>query len=257
MKVIDCFSFFDEFLILDIRLKELYDVVDKFIIIESKQTFTGNDKPLYLQSILDEKYSQYKDKIEIITVEKTSFLNAWDREKYQFNFISKKSLSHLNLKDDDLIILSDVDEIIKRSVIEDMKLNGYNLDGGNFEGPVFYFKFNIMTSEKWEKAKYVSYKNLINFTTHRYETNKNSIKNSMWHFSYLKNIEGVQEKIKAYSHQEFNTKQINNYKNIKDSIDNLRDPFGRNNITLSKVNIDDNYPIYIKENINLLKDWIA
>ena len=83
MKVIDCFPFFDEFLILDIRFRELYDVVDKFVIVESRETFTGKEKPLYLSECYKEKYPQYADKIEIIIADKFEAPDVWTREFFQ------------------------------------------------------------------------------------------------------------------------------------------------------------------------------
>ena len=69
--------------------------------------------------------------------------------------------------------------------------------------------------------------------------------------------EKIQEKIKAFSHQEFNNDRINNIQNIKEKIDSVSDLFGRNEVSLSIVEIDDSFPEYIKENRELLKEWIA
>ncbi|MFM7795431.1 MAG: N-acetylglucosaminyltransferase, partial [Candidatus Nitrosotenuis sp.] len=106
-KVIDCFPFFDEFMILDIRFRELYDVVDKFVIVEADETFTGIPKPLYLAECLKERYPQYLDKIEIIIAPAKHFDNAWHREFFQKNYLCKENLRHLKLKNNDLILLSD------------------------------------------------------------------------------------------------------------------------------------------------------
>jgi hypothetical protein len=109
VKVVDCFPFFDEFLILDVRFKELYDLVDKFVIVECEETFTGKPKPLHLSEHLYQRYPQYADKVEIITVSRAQFENQWDREYFQKNHLCKENIQHLGLEDGDLILLSDAD----------------------------------------------------------------------------------------------------------------------------------------------------
>ena len=256
MKVIDCFPFYDEFLILDIRFRELYDIVDRFVIVESSETFSGIKKPLYLSECIKERYSQYADKIDIIIAPSMNYWDAWHREYFQKNHICRDNLKYLNLEDNDLILFSDADEIPKRSVIQNMKENGYNLNGGNLGGPTFYYKLNVLTTELSYRPKYMSYKNFTNHTSQRY-MDQEIIPNAGWHFSYLKTPEKIQEKIKAFSHQEFNNDRINNIQNIKEKIDSVSDLFGRNEVLLSVVEIDDSFPEYIKENRELLKEWIA
>jgi beta-1,4-mannosyl-glycoprotein beta-1,4-N-acetylglucosaminyltransferase len=257
MKVIDCFPFFDEFLMLDVRFKELYDLVDKFVIVESKETFSGIEKPLYLSDCLWEKYPQYADKVEIIVPERKSFSNAWDREHYQKNHISKEKLSYLNLNDEDLILFADADEIPKRWVIDSMIKNGFNHKGGGFGGNCYYYKFNILTTEWSYRPKWISYGNLTNFTEQRYDETFLMIPDSGWHFSFIKSPEQIKTKIQAFSHQEFNNESINNISNIKSSIDEVKDLFGRSNVHLKVVPLDDSFPVYIKENLDSLKEWIA
>jgi beta-1,4-mannosyl-glycoprotein beta-1,4-N-acetylglucosaminyltransferase len=256
MKVVDCFPFFDEFLILDIRLNELYDVVDKFVIVEAEETFSGIEKPLYLTEVLNKRYSQYADKIEIIRVPKKEFGGAWDREYFQKNHISKQGLSFLNLSDDDLILFADADEIPRASAITDMVNNGYDHNGEGLGGPCFYYKLNVLTSEYSYRPKAMSYKNFTNHTEQRYATHPIR-PDAGWHFSYLKTPENIKKKIEAFSHQEFNNDSINNIDNISSSIENVRDLFGRKEVTLSVVDIDDSFPRYIRENKDTLSEWIA
>ena len=63
MKIYDCFTFFNELDLLDIRLHMLNDVVDYFVIVEIKKTHTGADKGLFFEEPNKDKYSQYKNKI--------------------------------------------------------------------------------------------------------------------------------------------------------------------------------------------------
>jgi len=262
MKVIDCFPFFDEFMMLDIRLKELYDIVDKFIIVESTQTFSGKKKPLYLADCISKRYPEYQDKIDIIVTkdidtESTTGNPVWAREYYQKNHICKENLSYLNLDDNDLILFADADEIPKRSIVKQMKEFGFDWKGGGFGGPCYYYKFNILTTEWSHRPRWISYKYFTNFIDQRHNELFPVLPNSGWHFSYIKEPDQIKKKIEAFSHQEFNIPSINNIENIEDSILNVRDLFNRQEVSLSVVEIDDSFPEYVKENKDLLKEWIA
>ncbi len=81
------------------------------------------------------------------------------------------------------------------------------------------------------------------------------IKNGGWHFTYLMTPEEISKKIENMAHTEFNKEKFKNVDKIKDNINNLIDPFDRN-LRLKKVKIDNNYPEYLLQNINIYKDWI-
>ncbi|RLP91699.1 N-acetylglucosaminyltransferase, partial [Micromonospora sp. CV4] len=113
--VYDCFVFYDELDLLEIRLNVLDKVVDKFVIIESKKTFRGTDKPLfYIENT--QRYAQFESKIIHVVVEDFPKINwkklrpfsNWDREDYQRNALAK---ALANCAPEDVIIFSDVDEI--------------------------------------------------------------------------------------------------------------------------------------------------
>ena len=76
-----------------------------------------------------------------------------------------------------------------------------------------------------------------------------------WHFSFLQKPSDIAKKIKSFSHGEFNKKEIIDEKKIKDKISNNEDIFDRG-LKLKKINIDKNYPSFIQQNKNVLKDWI-
>ena len=114
MKIIDCFLFYNELELLKFKLKELNDIVDYFVLIESKYTFVGNEKELYYEKnkVL---FSEYNHKIIHVihdhnaTTENSprddGLPNAWYNEKEQ-RFYGTKGISKLDLADDDLIILA-------------------------------------------------------------------------------------------------------------------------------------------------------
>ena len=124
MKIYDCFMYFDEDLILDLRLNYLDQFVDKFVIIESVYNHKGEQKiPLFDIK----KFEKFENKIQYILLDHDpknivkinkddsikdqkdkEILNALKRENYQRNFI-ENGLKDAN--DEDWIIISDVDEI--------------------------------------------------------------------------------------------------------------------------------------------------
>ena len=257
MKVIDCFPFFDEFLMLDIRFRELYDLVDNFFIVESAETFTGIPKPFYLSECLQERYPQYADKVVIIKVPVSNWDFQWDREGYQKNHISRENLSILNLEDDDIILFSDVDEIPKRNFILTIVENGFIETGAGIGGKTYYYKFNALTNEWSHRPRVVSYKYFTDFFICRHDESLPVYREAGWHFSYIKSPEDIRKKIQAFSHQEFKHEHIINVESIKTKVDSLDDLFSRPGITLTKVEITDDFPEYIKENLDKLEEWIA
>lgn len=121
-EVYDCFPFWKEVELLKIRLEELYDVVDHFVIVEATQTFTGLPKPLYFAENAH-LFEKYKEKIIHIVVD--DFPNVpktekgyWTREIYQHN-AAIRGLQ--NCQPSDIILLSDLDEIPRRSTIQKIK----------------------------------------------------------------------------------------------------------------------------------------
>lgn len=256
VKVVDCFPFFDEFTILDVRFRELYDLVDYFVVIESPETFAGHQKPLYLTECLWERYPLYADKVRIIVAPiYVNSTDVWEREYFQKNHICRENLAHLGLSDNDLVFIGDADEIPRRSVVQNLIENGYPLEGGALEYKTYYYKFNILTTEMCYRSKYVSYGCMTNFKNHRYSM-QSYISNAGWHFSYIKSPEKIKEKIASFSHQEFNIPEINNLDNIEDKIKSVQDLFNRPEVQMSVVDIDDSFPEYVKENLDRLSEWV-
>ena len=118
MKVYDCFLFYNELDILEIRLNELYDHVDYFYAVEASVTHTGRPKPLYLKEALEHtnRFDKFKSKIINIDTDldltKSALVDnniddSWNREFIQRNYLMSVMLK---ASADDIILLSDVDE---------------------------------------------------------------------------------------------------------------------------------------------------
>ena len=171
MRIFDCFMFYDEEVVLDIRLNSLKNSVDCFVIVESKFYHNGKKRDLKFDI---NKYPKFKDKIIYIvqdeeplnleTVKKEDdegtksykqIFNAHKRENFQRNQISK-ALDKAN--EDDLIMISDVDEIPN---LKDLNVARVNNKIVIFEQNIFYYKLNrYLEGFTWYGTKACKKKNL-------------------------------------------------------------------------------------------------
>ena len=295
MKIFDCFMYFDEEVVLDVRLNTLDQFVDYFVIVESKFTHRGDKRQLKFNH---ENFKKFKDKIIYLIYDETSnnietvndkdgeavnsgkyILNAALRENGQRNYI-QSGLKKAD--DDDIILISDVDEIPNLLKIN---FNQFNQKIILFKQDMFYYKFNLcIPNLKWTGTKACKKKDLINpqwmrnikdrkypffrLDTYFSDTKYISIKiieNGGWHFSNIKNAEQIKYKLKSYlHHREFDlkpltTKEIEKIIDDKKAIYDLKIDKRVNKIgvggKLEKFEFN-RLPIHIQENYNSYKEWI-
>ncbi len=268
MAIYDCFQFFNEEHILDLRFNILNEFVDHFIIVESTTDHQGNIKKLNFDS---KKFKRFSNKINYIVVDDTEdvikkphFGGESLVEQHQRNSIMR---GLKNARDDDLIILSDVDEIPDLNKIDKFnKKNKYAV----FSQRMFNYKINLLneTENNWHGSKICLKKNLkspqwlrnLKFKKYPFwridkPRNLQIIENGGWHFAYLQSPENISKKIKSFAHGEFNKSDFSNQKNIQEKIEKEQDIFNRN-IKYRKVEIDRSFPKYIYENKDKFKKWI-
>ena len=143
MKVIDCFLFFNEIELLKLRLKELGEVVDHFVLVEAKRSFSNRKKQLFFEDRKDE-FSQYSSKItHLITPDppgnsiwRSKRRSAWKRQEFQRNYLSN-GIRKLKPEKQDLILLSDVDEIFDSNTLSELKEDSFS-GIANFEQDLYY-----------------------------------------------------------------------------------------------------------------------
>jgi Glycosyltransferase family 17 len=138
-KIYDCFTFFNELDLLELRLEEQYDHVDYFVIAEANTDFQGSSKPFYLEENWG-RYSRYHDKIVYIKVEDTpATLDGKVREYHLRNALSKGFQS---ADDNDVIFISDCAELIRSSTFDLVR----NDSPGRYlwvcRQPIFWSKLN-------------------------------------------------------------------------------------------------------------------
>ena len=293
MKIYDCTNYFNEDLMYGLRLEILDKYVDKFVVAESKYTHSGQPKKLHFDI---NKYSKFKDKIHYIVVDKepedlidlsnleynqaqgTKRINSLKRIRQQYDVL-KDGIEEAN--NDDLIILSDCDEIPNLTNLEDLPLNKILI----FKQLLFYYKFNLHhDSMIWHGSKACLKKNLSTFNwlrnikNKKYKpwrldtyfsknkyTNIKIVENGGWHFTNIKSPEDIVMKLLNFGeHNEFEVSNINTAKMsklIKDKrvyFNHAADKSDRNKYDYSHllINIDEKLlPEYLVNNKSLYKEW--
>ena len=244
-KIIDCFTFYNEMDLLFYRLTLLYDFVDYFIIVESNYTHAGNKKILYFQENKN-LFKRFENKIIHIVVDlpyiypNIDYLKEeqWKNENYQRNCINL-GIEKITLKNDDLIIISDLDEIVNPEILLKLKNNLFEIKSGGFNllQDMYYYNLNTKHDDKWLLSKIVTYEKYITSTPQEIRMNNKFpfLKNSGWHLSYFGNKEFIKNKLKEFSHQEYNFDLYTNEENIEYKINNNIDLFNRNNIGIKLI----------------------
>jgi len=269
MKIYDCFSYWDEDLLLDLRLNILNEYVDYFVIVEGNKTWQNNSKKLRFDI---DKFPKFKHKIIYIQVEDMpEGKNPWIRENFQRNCITR-GLTHAS--NDDLIIISDLDEIPNPELLYKFKPI---MKFAVFKQKHFYYKINAQSQKKpfWYGSricvkKYLKspqwlrglkFKKRPFWRLDKFRLN-NIIESGGWHFCNLKTPEELLYKYRNLCETDdpfvFNQKIDEKYldlEKIKNKINLGKDIIGRDD-SYKEIEMDRSFPRYILDNTRLYKDWI-
>jgi len=294
MKIFDCFMYYNEDHILDLRLNYLNNFIDHFVIVESIYNHKGEKKGLNFDM---KNYQKFKEKIIYIVVDKLPntfkindndneniknkkyILNGYKRDHFQRNHINE-GIKMAN--EDDLILISDLDEIPNLENLSFSKIKNKLI---LFKQIMCYYKFNLyLKSYNWVgtracKKKYFISPNWLRdikdkaypiwridtlFSKKKY-TNIQFVDNGGWHFSYISSAAGIENKLKSYTHhREFelsslNVKKIEDMMKNKESVYNLGVDQRTNQFEKGqKLDIleTNKLPSYIQQNQNKYKQWL-
>ena len=295
MKIFDCFMYFDEEVVLDLRLNTLDRYVDYFVIVESTFTHRGDRRNLKFDH---KKFEKFKDKIIYLTFDKEPdgieavyendyegeksrkyILNAAKRENGQRDYIVN---GLQKASPEDLILISDVDEIPN---LEEINLDNLKEKILMFQQDMFYYKFDLklpnmvwsgtkgcrkkdLLSPQWlrniKDKKYSLFRLDIIFSKIKYNSIK-FIKNGGWHFSNIKSPKEIEHKLKSYlHHREFDEEplsldQIDSIIKNKQAIYDLKVDKTVNKVGSGSKLVNysiDKLPVYLKENKENYKEWL-
>lgn len=234
--VFDCFPFNNEYEILERRLSELYDVVDRFVIVEATRTHGNIGKPLNFNNNL-ERFSKWLNKITYIVVNDYPATDSWSIERHQRDAIMRG----LNdCQPNDIIMISDCDEIPSieaiKSYVPEMGIRAFKMD-------LYYYNEKTKAKDPWVEAKILPYSLLREKTPcgARY-TQCESIQNGGKHLSYFgcsddieKNIDRIIKKIEDTAHREYDTPYMKDRERIRKALLNGEDVFGRDYVKFETV----------------------
>ena len=293
MNIYDCFMYFDEDLLLDLRLNTLNKFVKKFIIVESKFLHSGKEKKLNFKI---DNFSKFKDKITYIVVDdvpeglfelsnkdnletrnKKILGNSLLRENHQRNEINR---GLMKADDESLILISDLDEI------PNIEKFSYSKKISLFEQDVYYYKFNLRQPNfKWLGTRACKKKDLVSpqwlrnikgkvypfwridtvFSNKKY-SNVKIINNGGWHYTSIKKPEDIFYKFSNYLHHlEFEESNLT-LKEIEKIIKEKRIIYDHSISKRGKKHSATKYlekikneslPKHIKENFDKFKEWLV
>ncbi len=294
MKIYDCFTFFNELDLLEIRLEELYDCVDYFVIVEANKTFSGEEKEFILEKNLN-RFKKWRKKIIYVKIEDMPKINKfslilqklmyklhpyspipleglaihlhlgkWKTQNFQRNQIIK---GLQNAKDEDIVIISDLDEIPRKNKIPEIEKSlskGYNRVILNTRFYCYYL--NGFIEKEWNRIKACKFSALkyyfqskpqevrggwrdSNFLQKFIKNNEKTclIKDAGWHFSYLGDTKKLLKKISALSGMEKGLKEYGNQLKLKKLIEEgkyLIEP----KFKIKYVKIDESFPKAVQKN---------
>ena len=230
--IYDCFTFFNELDLLELRLNTLSEVVDRFVICEATRTFTGKPKKLLFEDNL-KRFANFTGKITYIVVDnllpeeevaKDLYHLPWVNENRQRNALIQ---GLADAKDDDIFMVSDLDEIPRPEAVEEaaqLALTGeiirleldvfvYYLNFKDFRNPRWKLGTVAVSLKSFRQSKMLDMVKYDRYTVEsecqgnvmqkvRFSSPTKTLHHAGWHFTYMGGLEAIREKVNAFSHQE-------------------------------------------------------
>lgn len=286
MMIYDCFGFFNELELLELRLYELGDVVDKFVLLEATKTHTNKPKPLYYQENKS-RFSAFHDKIiHVVVTDLPDSEDAWLLDNFQRDCLGR---GLTNCRPDDWVLISDLDEIPRASIVQKLSrgipfhdnflsntvhaafsnkitqkifhrrglrrtLRRHNPFVWRFEQRLYRHFMNCVSSELCYGTRMMRFRDFTCAEEMRY-TGYKTVKDAGWHFTYMGGVDRIREKLAAYCHRENNQPQFTAPDYIAERINGAKS-FLASNETLKFVPLDNSFPQYLREHPEKFSHWI-
>jgi beta-1,4-mannosyl-glycoprotein beta-1,4-N-acetylglucosaminyltransferase len=280
-KVYDCFPFFNELDVLEIRLNELDPVVDHFVLCEATVTHRGQPKPLVFQENR-ERFARFLPKIIHVVVDdmpqgKFREADFWVKEKFQRMALMRGLTS---ARDEDFVILSDLDEIPSaKAVAAGIARNDRSVTV--FDLVYCCFFVNLINTRIWQRARMARFGDIRSLQMLRSggpqwhpEPNQRGlwrrirhlrrtmlatrlprswviIEDAGWHFTSLNGLAAVYEKFNSYAHVRDDVSELGLARRI------LRLLEGKGEDGAHLVPFDERFPDYLRANRERFKHLIA
>ena len=243
--ILNLVPFNNELTMLHMRMAEMAEWVDRFVIVEARTTFTGEAKPLYYNDCKSE-FANYQDKITHVVVEAfPNWINAaWSRDFYQRD----SAIAGLSgsIGSEDLVLLTDADEIIDRRAVEAFDGEFASLRTETFR---YFFNYRRVVGESGQrrtaslwKAKYLQ---RLGMSYARfglpYFAKGYSVFDAGWHFTSVTDAAGIASKMSSYAHQEHAVLELREY---DEKLRRIR--AGETEVGWEQWDLDDRFPAYLR-----------
>jgi beta-1,4-mannosyl-glycoprotein beta-1,4-N-acetylglucosaminyltransferase len=248
--IYDCFPFFNELELLEIRLHELGEVVDRFVLVESTRTHSGQPKPLYYHDY-QRRFSSWRSRITHVVVDDMPREGGpWSLENHQRESIGR---GLAGVDPGDIILVSDVDEIPRAGKVRECcGTPGLQV----FQQRLCYCFLNQTTDDPWPGTRMLSYATFLELGGAQAVRHAEGalVPEGGWHFSYMGGVSRVRSKLRAYAHQEYNTQEYVDPRRLGHALQAGVDLFGRD--ISWKSSPDADLPRYVRDNSRRFRDWI-
>jgi beta-1,4-mannosyl-glycoprotein beta-1,4-N-acetylglucosaminyltransferase len=240
---------------LDIRLGQMADQVDYFVILEADKAFTDAPKALHVLENWD-RYKPYHHKMirHTLRMDGVKFGNTWDRERFSRNAMYEQVFPYLTgnetANQGDVIMVSDVDEILRPDAIKALR----NCDFPQkltLRTKMYYWSFQWGQPTRWDwahpQATYYDGKNTILPNDLRaLNGNGENLYNAGWHCSYcFSTMEETIQKIKTFSHQELNKAENTDRKHMLERARLGKDPFDHEDSIFNRIEENKDVPEFV------------
>ena len=267
--IYDCFTFFNELDLLEIRLNILSPVVDKFVLVEADKTHTGETKPLIFTEN-KARFAAFAERIIHVPLHNLPALQAQENDNRGDNWRIENAQRDAILQGlnacamDDIVIIADLDEIPAPETVQNYRDTQAQGIWMLQQAQMYYFLNNLcLTEPVWEKVRMGRYRDLLfpgqtlapspyyafsqEGTPNYFRfCNGQRIKNGGWHFSYCGGVESILKKARAISEQTVRAGQTISPEMVSSRIQQGLDIYGRRGLRYGPVRIDATFPDYLR-----------
>jgi hypothetical protein len=258
-RIIDTFPFHDELDVLEMRLTEIYDAVDAFVLVEADVTHQDAPKPYHFSDNA-ERFAPWADKITVVRATglptKTAAPDPWAREHAQRDWIAE-GLAQLDLTGSDIVLQSDVDEIPRTLHARNVRPGGgfvvFGQRGHFWAIDWFYpIEWHGTVAGTVASLSRIGSRPLVKMRDIRLTgTCPQHMRDAGWHLSWLGGPERVSKKLGAFCHPEV-ADHIND--GIADDLRFWREGIHVDGIKMEPVDVDDGWPKWIRDG-NAPQSW--
>jgi beta-1,4-mannosyl-glycoprotein beta-1,4-N-acetylglucosaminyltransferase len=278
MKIISTHLFMNEVELLLIRLEELYDYVDYFVLVQSEITVQdGSIQPFFgCYEKNKHLFKKYEDKIHVFNLTKDMSPEICDyppmpRRNAIFETLRYAVGQIPNLDPNDLVMFGDADEIPNRNIVKQLKTTDLGKLSNNeirvLQLDLFYFFFNYrLANTKWNGLKILNVNTFLNTEgiyvkirqAHDWDSKyiEDAIQNAGWHYSYFGGVENIQHKMRSLC--DHSNRDVMSVEEIEDSMKKGKDLFGRNECVWEILNPKHlSLPIALQNNPEKYKEFFS